>query len=83
MTDSGDVRPPLASVQKVLIEEVGPALELDGAQIEVLGLEGGVLRVRLGQVCASCPSTIMTVIMGLEQELRARFPEIEYLEAVP
>jgi Fe-S cluster biogenesis protein NfuA len=77
---STDWRPALT---KALVEEIGPALDLDGSQIEVLDLEQGVLRVRLGGVCGGCPSTIMTVIMGLEQELRQRFPEIEYLEAVP
>jgi Fe-S cluster biogenesis protein NfuA len=39
--------------------------------------------VRLGGVCTGCPSTIMAVVMGLEQELRQRIPEVEYLEAVP
>ena len=70
-------------LEKVLAEEVGPALQLDGAGIELIDFADGVLQLRLGNVCASCPSTIMVVIMGLEQELRQRFPEIEYLEAVP
>jgi Fe-S cluster biogenesis protein NfuA len=69
-------------LEKVLAEEVGPALQLDGAAIELVDFSDGVLQLRLGNVCASCPSTIMVVIMGLEQELRQRFPEIEYLEAV-
>lgn len=67
---------------KVLAEEVGPALELDGAKVELVGLEDGILQVRLGEVCASCPGTVMAVVMGLEQELRQRFAEVEYLEAV-
>jgi Fe-S cluster biogenesis protein NfuA len=43
----------------------------------------GVVRLRFNGACASCPSTIMTLIMGIEQELQKHFPEIEYLEAVP
>ena len=70
-------------VAQVLAEEVGPALNLDGAAIDVVDVTDGVLQVRLTNVCASCPSTIMTVVMGLEQELRQRIPEIEYLEALP
>jgi len=70
-------------VTRVLIDEVGPALELDGAGIEVLGVSGGVVQVRLGGVCTGCPSTIMAVMMGLEQELCRRIPAVEYLEAVP
>jgi Fe-S cluster biogenesis protein NfuA len=67
---------------QVIAEEIGPALDLDGAAIEVVGVEGGVVQVRLG-ACAGCPSTVMTIIMGLEHELRQRIPEVEYLEAVP
>jgi Fe-S cluster biogenesis protein NfuA len=70
-------------VVQVLAEEVGPALSLDGSAIEVVDVTDGVVQVRLSNVCAGCPSTIMTVVMGLEQELRQRIPEIEYLEALP
>jgi Fe-S cluster biogenesis protein NfuA len=70
-------------VEQVLADEIGPDLDLDGSAIEVLGVDAGVVQVRLTNVCASCPSTLMTLIMGLEQELRKRIPEIEYLEAVP
>ena len=68
---------------RVLADEVGPALQLDGGEIEVLDVVDGVARVRLAAVCGSCPSTLMTVIHGIEQEVRSRMPEIEYLEAVP
>jgi riboflavin kinase / FMN adenylyltransferase len=73
----------LERVKKILAEEVGPALHLDGTAVEVLDLTDGVLRVNLANVCAGCPSTVMTVVMGIEQELRRRIPEIEYLEALP
>jgi Fe-S cluster biogenesis protein NfuA len=72
-----------ARVARVLADHVGPALEMDGAAIEVLDITSGVARVRLGGVCSGCPSTLMTVIMGIEQELRKHVPEIVYLEAVP
>ena len=70
-------------VARVLAEEIGPALQLDGGRIEVLDVSDGIARLRLNGVCDGCPSTIMTVLMGLEQELRQRIPEVEYLEAVP
>jgi Fe-S cluster biogenesis protein NfuA len=71
-----------ARVAKVLAEEVGPALEMDGSAIEVLEVSDGVARVRLSGVCGSCPSSIMAAVMGIEQELRKHIPEVEYLEAV-
>jgi Fe-S cluster biogenesis protein NfuA len=80
MAESGDLK---ERVARVLAEEVRPALQMDGGDVEVLGVEDGVVRVRLHGTCGGCPSTVMAVIMGLERELRQRIPEIEYLEAVP
>jgi Fe-S cluster biogenesis protein NfuA len=77
---SGDLKD---RVIRALAEEVGPALHLDGADLEVLDVSDGVVRVRLHGACGGCPSTIMAVIMGIEQELRRLVPEVEYLEAVP
>jgi Fe-S cluster biogenesis protein NfuA len=72
-----------ARVEAALLGEVAPALELDGTAIEVLDVTDGVARLRFNGACAGCPSTIWTLINGIEQELRQRIPEIEYLEAVP
>ena len=80
MSDSADLR---RRVQHALAEDIAPALAMDGTQIEVLDVSDGVARVRLGGACSGCPSTIMAVILGLEQELRQRIPEIEYLEVSP
>ena len=70
-------------VARVLAEEVAPALEMDGAGLEVVDVANGVVRLHLGGTCSGCPSTIMAVINGIEQELRRLVPEVEYLEAVP
>jgi Fe-S cluster biogenesis protein NfuA len=70
-------------VAAVLRDEVAPALELDGGSIELVDITNGIAQVRFGVGCASCPSTIWPLIMGLEQELRARVPEIDIVEAVP
>jgi Fe-S cluster biogenesis protein NfuA len=70
-------------VAQVLAEEIGPALQMDGIEIEILDVEDGVARVRLPGACVTCPSTVMTMVMALEQELCRRIPEIKYLEAVP
>ncbi len=70
-------------VTRILVEEVAPVLQMEGDRIEVLGVEQGVVRVRFHGACAACPGAIMTLIMGIEDELRRRLPEVEYLEAVP
>jgi Fe-S cluster biogenesis protein NfuA len=70
-------------VSYFLRTEVGPALELDGTAIEVVDVTDNIIQLRLAGACAGCPATIVSLIMGLERELKARIPEIEYIEAVP
>ena len=78
-TEQSDLR---SRVARVLAEEVAPALQMDGGDIELIDVAGGVARVRLLGVCNGCPSTIMAVMMGIEEELRRRLPEVEYIEPV-
>jgi Fe-S cluster biogenesis protein NfuA len=77
--DGGDLK---KRVARALAEEIGPALQVDGTAIEVLDVSDGVAQLRLGGVCSGCPSTLMAVVMGIEQELRRCVPEVEYVEAV-
>ena len=69
-------------VSQVLAEHARPALDMDGAQIEVLDVTDGIARLRLGGVCGNCPSSIMAAVMGLEDLLRRHVPEVKYIEAV-
>lgn len=70
-------------VDSALRTHVAPALELDGGAIELLDIDRGCARVRLHGSCSSCPSTVMFLVRGIEDELRKHIPEIDYLEAVP
>jgi Fe-S cluster biogenesis protein NfuA len=70
-------------VARVVSEEVAPALEMDGNAVEVLDASDGVIRVRLHGGCATCPGSVYAVVMGIEEELRKRVPEVRYLEVAP
>jgi Fe-S cluster biogenesis protein NfuA len=70
-------------VRHVLATEVAPLLEMDGTRVEVLGVEEGVVRVRFGGGIGCCPGSVHVLLRGVEDELRRRVPEVEYLEAVP
>ena len=71
-----------ARVATILTTEVASALQMDGSALELVDIEDRVARVRLTGACGSCPSSVMSLIMIIEQELRRHVPEIEYLEAV-
>jgi Fe-S cluster biogenesis protein NfuA len=70
-------------VAQVLAEEVAPLLGMDGGGIEVAAIDNGVVQVRLQGACGCCPGSVQAVLMGIEEELRRRVPEVEYLEVVP
>ena len=67
-------------VTSALTEHVAPALQMDGSEIEVLDVTNGIARLLLHGTCASCPSTVMILVMGMEQELRKWVPEVEFIE---
>ncbi len=69
-------------VARVLSEEVAPALQMDGADLELLDVSDSIAQVRLRGACGGCPSTIQAVILGLDEELCRRVPEIKYVEVV-
>jgi Fe-S cluster biogenesis protein NfuA len=73
----------LEQVRTTIKEQVLPLLQMDGSGVEVVGVDGGVVQVRLHGACGGCPASVQAVIMGVEHELRRRVPGVEYLEAVP
>ncbi|UCC34108.1 MAG: NifU family protein [Candidatus Bathyarchaeota archaeon] len=68
-------------VEKAL-EELRPRLQADGGDIELLGVDQGVVKVRLKGACAGCPMSTMTLKMGVEQHLKKKIPEVVRVEAL-
>jgi len=69
-------------VSKVL-EAIRPGLQMDGGDIELVGVEDGVVKVRLTGACAGCPMSMMTLQMGVERAIKREVPEVLRVEAVP
>lgn len=62
---------------KEALNEIRPALQADGGDIQYLGMEDGYVKVRLVGACSGCPSSTMTLQMGVERAIRAKVPEIK------
>ena len=62
------------NVEKVL-DELRPFLMADGGNVEVVEIDGPVVKVRLQGACGSCPSSTMTLKMGIERKMRESIPE--------
>lgn len=69
------------NVEKVL-DELRPYLISDGGNVELVELDGPIVRLRLQGACGSCPSSTMTLKLGIERKLRESIPEIAEVEQV-
>ena len=67
---------------EAVVNEIRPLLQADGGDIELVGIEGGVVKVRLRGACAGCPGAQMTLKMAVERRLKEKVPEVERVESV-
>jgi Fe-S cluster biogenesis protein NfuA len=65
----------IPNVERVL-DELRPYLMADGGNVEIVEIDGPVVKVRLQGACGSCPSSTMTLKMGIERKLREAIPEV-------
>lgn len=68
-------------IEKALAK-IRSGLQQDGGDIELVGVEDGVVKVRLKGACAGCPMSQMTLTNFVEAELRKQVPGIKRVEAV-
>ncbi len=76
-----EVFPLKPEVEKVL-ESIRPHLQADGGDVELVAIEGGVVKVRLTGACGGCPMATMTLKGGIEAALKERIPAVERVESV-
>ena len=67
---------------EAVLDEMRPYLMADGGNVELVELDGPIVKLRLQGACGSCPSSAMTLKMGLERRLREFIPEIVEVEQV-
>ena len=57
-------------------------LQRDGGDVELVGIKGNVVQVRLQGACKGCPMSQMTLKNGIEKVLKEQIPEIKSVENV-
>lgn len=65
-----------AQVEAVL-DKIRPMLMMDGGNIELVDVKDGEVFVHLVGACGMCPSSTMTLKMGVERALKEAMPEIQ------
>ncbi len=73
----------LAQVAAV-IDEVRPLIRADGGDIELVSVtRDGLVNVRLLGACIGCPSSAITLTMGVERSLKEKVPVVQRVICVP
>jgi Fe-S cluster biogenesis protein NfuA len=65
------------------LDQVRPYLQEHGGEVEVLGVQDGVVRVRLAGACSGCTSAAQTLRHGVEEALREGLPGFVAMDVAP
>lgn len=68
-------------VQEAL-DEIRPALQADGGDVELVDVEDGVVKVKLTGACGGCPMAQMTMKQGIERIVKEKVSGIKKVVAV-
>lgn len=69
-------------IKELLDTRVRPAVAQDGGDITFYGFERGVVYLHMQGACAGCPSSTITLKMGIENLLRHYIPEVTEVRPV-
>jgi Fe-S cluster biogenesis protein NfuA len=64
------------------LEVIRPAIQMDGGDIELIGIHEGKVTVRLLGTCEACPISPVTLKQGVERILHERVPGITEVIAI-
>ena len=73
---SGEDTEIVGQIKELLDSRVRPAVAQDGGDITFHGFERGIVYLQMQGACAGCPSSTMTLKMGIENLLRHYIPEV-------
>ncbi len=71
-----------ARIRTILERDIRPYVEQDGGEIVFAGYHDGVVEVILQGACAGCPSSSITLKMGIETRLKQEIPEVRSVVAL-
>lgn len=79
---SGEDSPIINQIKELLDSRVRPAVAQDGGDITFHGFDRGIVYLHMQGACAGCPSSTLTLKMGIENLLRHYIPEVTEVRPV-
>jgi Fe-S cluster biogenesis protein NfuA len=64
------------------LERIRNALRAEGGDVKLMGIDDGVVKVKLQGTCAGCPFSQMTLKNFIEKELKKDVPGVKGVQAV-
>ncbi len=67
---------------KATLDQIRPALQADGGDVELVSIDDGVVKVKLTGACGGCPMATMTLKQTIERILKQQVPEVKEVVGV-
>ena len=80
--DRSDESEVVTRIRDILERDIRPYVAQDGGEIIFAGFRDGVVEVYLQGACAGCPSSTVTLKMGIEARLKEEIPEVSAVVAL-
>lgn len=59
-----------------VLEQLRPNIQMDGGDIELVKFDNGIVYVRLQGACSTCPMSMYTLKMGVEEAIKEHVPQV-------
>lgn len=64
------------------LDYIRPAIQMDGGDIVLQGIDDGVVSLQMVGACGGCPLSMMTLKAGIERILKDRVPGVVSVDAI-
>ncbi|MCB9230444.1 MAG: NifU family protein [Bacteroidia bacterium] len=79
---AGDDSETVQRIKQLLDENIRPAVAMDGGDVVFDSFEDGVVKLKMQGSCQGCPSSTMTLQMGIKGLLTRMVPGVREVQAV-
>jgi Fe-S cluster biogenesis protein NfuA len=69
------------AVLQATLEYIRPAIQMDGGDLVLLGVDEGTVNLQMVGACGGCPMSMMTLKAGIERILMDRVPGVVAVNA--
>ena len=73
----GEISETSQTIKEIIDNEIRPVVAMDGGDITFERFENGIVYLEMVGACSGCPSSAMTLKMGIQNRLQQEIPEVQ------